>query len=804
MFTGAKNTVIYGGEFHAHSSSSTTGSSSQVWREGLRTLREHVAPGAAHNSAQRYDPPKCHPQTRKAVIKKIMDWIKKTDKLSLFLWLYGPAGAGKSAIAQTIAELCQKLKLLIASFFFSRSAAGRSDKDRFATTLAHQISTSIPELREHIGNALDLDPMIVSSSLETQIQTLIVDPLNELCEDENVASRLHRRPRLIIIDGLDECVDTKSQQDILRVLSAASKDSQYPLIFLIASRPETSIRNAFRDFDPSVETIVLDDSYHPDADIKIFLESRFEEIRKNHPSGPQLPQAWPSEEQIQQLVRKASGQFIYASTVMKFVDSPNYLPQDRLGIIFELSRPRHDSEEDSEVLPFTELDTLYHHILSSVYDIEKVLEILSLLTLTSSFNFPRSPSMIENLFFYKYGEVYTILADMHSIIYVPSPEGEEGELRLLHASLSDFLFDEQRSVEFFIDPGQAHSRFTRHYIRHLETLLNNYDTKKGLSVLATLHPANINTAICVALSRPQQIARRFLLRECSQSSANEDLMQALAKFDIEAFLNLCSSLPYMHQQLSALPKFFDWLVDQPSDKYTDVIELYEQRLAHFFFNKLVHRPINGTRVDHLRDGHADSLALNADIIFRHPSFLTQSGVKLAALVIYGQLFDYLWGDMGSDSSTDCHQGPLVTHIFLNQAVSTTWSATYSPWFSRMLRTFFLFVHPHYISFRDNLVLGVAWQIMQTVTHQEMTPNEEHADLSPVEIVAMRYLAELLPCCPTSHEFATGLRDSSMPFDEEYPNLCYYLDTAITRYLDRNGVSRTPDVRYTDYDMPQSA
>ncbi|CAA7262179.1 unnamed protein product [Cyclocybe aegerita] len=791
MFTGAKNTVIYGGEFHAHSSSSV-GSSSQVWREGLRTLREHVAPGAAHNSAERYDPPKCHPQTRKAVIRKIMDWIQDTDKLSRFLWLYGPAGSGKSAIAQTTAELCQKLKLLAASFFFSRSAAGRNDKSRFATTLAHQITMSIPELREYIGNVLDLDPMIVSSSLETQIQTLIVDTLNEVCEDEIVASRLHRRPRLIIIDGLDECVDTKSQQEILRVLSAASKDSPYPLIFLIASRPETPIRNTFRDFDPSVETIVLDDSCRPDADIKIFLESRFAEIRKNHPSGPQLPQTWPYEEQIQQLVRKASGQFIYASTVMKFVDSPNHLPQDRLGIIFELSQPRHDNEEDSEVLPFTELDTLYHHILSSVYDIEKVLEILSLLTLTSSFDFPRSPSMIEILFFYKYGEVYTVLAGMHSIIYVPSPDGEEGELRLLHASLSDFLLDEQRSVEFFIDPSQAHNRFSRHYIRHLKALLDNYENKK-------------------ALSRPQQIARRFLLRECSQSSATEDLLQALAGFDIEAFLNLCSSIPYMHQQLSALPNFFAWLMVQPSDKYADVIELYEQRLAHFFFSKLVHRPINDTPVDQLRDGQAESLALSADIIFHHPSFLTQSGVELAALVIYGQLFDYLWGDMGNDSFTDSRQGPMVTHIILEQALSA-WSTTYSPLFSRMLRAFFLLVHRRYISDRDDLVLGVAWQIVQTVTRQERMLNEGH--LSPVKIIAMRYLAELLLRCPRSDEFSTELRDSSMPFDAKYPNLCYYLDIAITSYLDKNGVSRapaTPEVQlspavsqYIDHDLSQSA
>ncbi|KIK52272.1 hypothetical protein GYMLUDRAFT_180242, partial [Collybiopsis luxurians FD-317 M1] len=33
-------------------------------------------------------------------------------------WLYGPAGAGKSVIAQTLAEICMERGLLVGSFFF--------------------------------------------------------------------------------------------------------------------------------------------------------------------------------------------------------------------------------------------------------------------------------------------------------------------------------------------------------------------------------------------------------------------------------------------------------------------------------------------------------------------------------------------------------------------------------------------------------------------------------------------------------------------------------------------------------------
>ena len=51
-----------------------------------------------------------------------MNWVLgKENTNSLILWLNGAAGAGKSAIAQRIAELCHEADILLATFFFSRS-----------------------------------------------------------------------------------------------------------------------------------------------------------------------------------------------------------------------------------------------------------------------------------------------------------------------------------------------------------------------------------------------------------------------------------------------------------------------------------------------------------------------------------------------------------------------------------------------------------------------------------------------------------------------------------------------------------
>jgi len=78
--------------------------------------------GALHDSMAHFPPPKCHPQTHEMVLKIIMDWVKNPHPQQPMIWLNGPAGAGKSAIAQMIAGRCLG-KQLAASFFFLRNSS---------------------------------------------------------------------------------------------------------------------------------------------------------------------------------------------------------------------------------------------------------------------------------------------------------------------------------------------------------------------------------------------------------------------------------------------------------------------------------------------------------------------------------------------------------------------------------------------------------------------------------------------------------------------------------------------------------
>ncbi|KAF8799383.1 hypothetical protein BYT27DRAFT_7120929, partial [Phlegmacium glaucopus] len=452
---------------------------------GINRLYEKVAPGAFHNSSERYDPPKCHPGTREIIIKEIMEWIKTIDKDEFFLWLYGPAGAGKSAIAQTIAELCHKAGLLAASFFFSRTATGRNDATLLIPTIAYQLTISIPGIVDHISLAIERDPLIFDRSLEAQFEALILEPLSALPSKHSRPSK-EFYPRLIIIDGLDEC--NNAQNSHCSILSTL-QHSCVPFIFLVASRPEQDIRSGFNQekMDSMTRRLALDDHYQPDEDIRLFLMSKFKEIKAKHPLALRLPPSWPSALEVENLVRKSSGQFIYASTVIKFVGSPRHRPTHRLDIIFGLKTA-------GKQVPFAQLDALYRLIFLSAENIEAVLEVFAFRLLFRSLQDPWpgifTPSFVENFLGYQSGDLQIILVDLHSVIFVPSlslnSDSEEDQLRIFHASLGDFLTsDRSCSGDLFIDASKVHARMAEICIQYVIPLLE-MGGKSGPSMCTTI------------------------------------------------------------------------------------------------------------------------------------------------------------------------------------------------------------------------------------------------------------------------------------------------------------------------------
>ena len=208
---------------------------------------EWIATDAFYNSDELDDEPQCHPQTR-AMLNAIMEWVGESESTrdDFLLWLFGPAGAGKTTIAKRIAEIAAEKKLLIATFFFSKSSPSRNTKDRLVATLAYQLALSIPDTRTLIEDAIERDPAIFYKNIQTQIDTLLIKPF-QAAPTQVVQVPF---PRLIIIDGLDECNDIRAQAAILNAISRSFRKNDLPMMLLVVSRPELTIVSLFNRKEP--------------------------------------------------------------------------------------------------------------------------------------------------------------------------------------------------------------------------------------------------------------------------------------------------------------------------------------------------------------------------------------------------------------------------------------------------------------------------------------------------------------------------------------------------------------------------
>ncbi|KAJ7074595.1 hypothetical protein C8F01DRAFT_30580 [Mycena amicta] len=425
-------------------------------------LRHYINGDSLFNSEQRYPPPKCHPQTRVAVQDAIQSWaMSDSEEGPNVLWLSGPAGAGKSAIAQTMAERWSAPGQgdLAAAFFFARWRNGGGDGAKLFPTLAYQFALRSPGLKRLIGRAMEEDPSICDRTLEEQAHILIRNRfLDPRCD--------YPTPHLVVIDGLDECNSKVVQTRIIKTIFQLFLASGLPHRFFICSRPEPHIRETFDSLlasGHSYRHLVLDDTFDPDCDIRLYLTASFAELRERLPTSPE----WPSKQNLDLLVRKASGQFIYAATVLKFVDDEYSDPQERLRLILDAN----PSSEEESASAFADLDFLYRMILSTNPNIALVKRILgAYFALPDDYIHPgrRCISFLEGILGLPVGTVRRALRGLHSLFFIPS--SDEMKMTPYHASLHDFLRSRSRSREFFLDSERHHEHLLE---RCLEIILSD-------------------------------------------------------------------------------------------------------------------------------------------------------------------------------------------------------------------------------------------------------------------------------------------------------------------------------------------
>ncbi|KAF7773469.1 hypothetical protein Agabi119p4_5636 [Agaricus bisporus var. burnettii] len=405
----------------------------------MKEFLQHTIIGAEFDSSDRHPPPRCHPGTRLAIIERCKNFIVQCDGKEKIRWVVGAAGVGKSAIMQIVAEEIPA----DASVFFS--VDGRNDGSKLFATIAYQLAVKYQQYRQFIRNAVNCDPSLLRKSLPAQFRKFIVDPFIH----QHLFNPSQRF--IIIIDGLDECNNPKTQREILGLISDfCINHSASPVVWFVASRPEPHITSLFHNvrITPAYTKEEVEiDSDEACEEVQTYLRDELNEIKLAYPTLTHKRE-WPSGLEFTKIATAAGGLFAYASTVVRFIGKSHYQdPATLLCHVLEVIDAGFKDDVSRKDHPLALLDMLYRRILDNIppdvmINTRKLLLTTGLDDRWERVNFRHTCNMLGLSEAAAYGAV----SYLHAVLKVPAPDNTVDEdIAFFHKSFPDFLSDFKRS-----------------------------------------------------------------------------------------------------------------------------------------------------------------------------------------------------------------------------------------------------------------------------------------------------------------------------------------------------------------------
>jgi len=145
---------------------------------------------------------------------------------------------------------------------------------------------------------------------------------------------------------------------------------------------------------------------------------------------------WPSELDLDELVKRSDGSFIFASTLINFVNDGSELPHRKLRVALE---------------SHAGLDPLYFQVLQTAPRSAHFDRVFGTVILVRE---PMSVADLGCLLRIDVGDVIHALQGVQSILMVP--EDDVQPVRLFHTSLRDFLTMKARSKDLFVNHPSRH------------------------------------------------------------------------------------------------------------------------------------------------------------------------------------------------------------------------------------------------------------------------------------------------------------------------------------------------------------
>ncbi|CAH0046176.1 unnamed protein product [Clonostachys solani] len=436
--------------------------------ERAKLDRIPVAEGASSH-ADDQDATTCLPDTRVQLQQDIWEWVN-SDTAKPIMWLSGSAGTGKSTISLTVSSEFEKVGILGATFFFTRTQKDRSNLSKFVSTLAADLAVKIPETCRHVLDTVENQSDIFKKGVGDQLDQLIIDPIIQCSAIRG------QRPIVIVIDALDECEREADSRSLIQLLTRSKIAQVSHLRILLTSRPELPIRLGFSLADSeSFQSLTLHDI--PDEvirkDILTFLLFHLSKIREEYNAseishGRKLDPAWPGKEMTQTLLGMSVPLFIFAATVCRFIGDHVYGHPDKL-----LCEVLDFGTKSQESQP--QLDKTYFPVVNQLIAgrstkhqpqiLQRFRLVVGSMILLAT---PLSKQTLGRILGIEDDEIDHLLDGLHSV--VDNPSAPELPIRFFHLSFRDFLLDlDKQDSPFWVDETKSHAHLAS---RSLITLNN--------------------------------------------------------------------------------------------------------------------------------------------------------------------------------------------------------------------------------------------------------------------------------------------------------------------------------------------
>jgi hypothetical protein len=365
----------------------------------------------------------CLAGTREQLLLDLTAWFDDRDPArERVFWLKGLAGTGKTTVARTIAARAHEQGRLAATFFFSRNIAATRAPSAILPTIAYQLAHYQQAFRSSVCTAIASDEDVSARVIAAQARTLF---------DKITLVSVSNGPLLIVLDALDECYVDGSCEGGDAIPLLLNKLGSLPYIkILVTSRVEDTIKHMF---DSIANQFALHDIEKDivQSDIRRYFKQRLELLA----DARRLP--LPTNDVLDELVKRAGTLFIYAATVVKWVSDPKADAKLYLKQVLE---------QDPVEVAFQHrmLDKVYNQVLVHAAKTsgnpkprERALgKILSAIVLLQQ---PMPPSALAVLADEE-EQANVILSLLSAVLLVE----DEAPVRLFHPSFPDFITNNKR------------------------------------------------------------------------------------------------------------------------------------------------------------------------------------------------------------------------------------------------------------------------------------------------------------------------------------------------------------------------